>query len=229
MKFSIIIPTYEAHGRSTELLTDLLNSLKNQTYNNLEIIVSDHSQNFDVENLCNTYLDINIIHFYNKIGLGNSSINMNEGIKKATGDVIKIMHMDDIMCNKNCLNDIYKSFCENPKSKWGALSFNHNYEIEKKPNIKRIIVPNINTVIGCPSVSFFKLNKENTDFFDENLIIINDHDMHQRLYKKYGSPIIIGDEKNIYITIRMHDKQVSSWVGSEREKKEWEYFKLKKF
>jgi len=226
MKISIIIPTYEAKGRAIEFISQLINSIFRQTYKNYEVIISDHSLNNDIEEFCKNN-NMNIIHFYNNRGRGNSSINMNEGIKLATGDVIKIMHMDDIMTNPNTLSHIVNSFIDNPNLSWGALTFNHNYESGETPGIRRIIIPDMNSIIGCPSVSFFKLNKVDVDLFDENLIIINDHDMPQRLNKKYGTPIIIGDEKNIYITIRMHNEQVSEWISKDKEKQEREYFKLK--
>jgi glycosyltransferase involved in cell wall biosynthesis len=226
MKISIIIPAYEAKGRAVELMSELFDSISNQTYKDYEIIVADHSLDVEIENLCKKY-NLNINHFYNDRGRGNSSINMNEGIKRATGDVIKVMHMDDVMINPHTLEHIAKGLEGNPNSMWGAVVFNHNYETGKNPGIRRVIVPSIDTVIGCPSVSFFRLNKDNPELFDENLIILNDHDMHQRLNKKYGLPIIIGDEKKIYITIRMHDEQVSGWIGREKEQQEIEYLKLK--
>ena len=223
MKISIVIPVYEAKGRAIEFLKELFYSISVQTYKDFEIIISDHSKNNEIEIFCSKN-NLNIIHFYNNRGVGNSSINMNEGIKRATGDIIKIMHMDDVIFNPNTLYLIAKSFELNKEKKWGAVGFNHNYEQDRISNIKRTIIPDINGVFGCPSVSFFIRNVEEPDFFDENLIIINDHDMHKRLFKKYGEPLIIND---ICITIRMHQEQVSSWIDKGREVKEWEYFNKK--
>lgn len=226
MKISIVIPAYEAGGRAVELMSDLFDSISAQTYKNYEVIVSDHSLDNRVEEICKKY-DFDIIHFYNDRGRGNSSINMNEGIKRSNGDVIKIMHMDDIMINPSTLSQIVINFENNTKLKWGALTFNHNYESNEEQIIRRIIVPSMSSTMGCPSVSFFLNNKETPDLFDENLIIINDHDMHYRLHKKYGEAIIIGNEDNIYITIRMHKGQVSSYIEKDKEQEEWKYFKLK--
>ncbi len=223
MLFSIVIPAYESKGESIRLLTDLFNSLKEQTYTNFEVVVADHSTNNDIKNLCNTY-DFNLHHFFNSRGRGNASVNMNEGIKRSNGEVIKIMHMDDIFCNPDALKLIRESLQRSPEKSWGAVSFNHNYENEGKSVIRREITPSVFGVIGCPSVSFFRNNRQDPDLFDENLVIINDHDLHQRLFRKYGDPIIIND---ISVTIRMHESQVSSWIGSEKELREIEYFKSK--
>ena len=221
MKISIVIPAYESKGRGIEFLSDLFKSIEQQTYKNYEIIISDHSKNNEIEKFISN-CDLNVIHFYNERGIGNSSVNMNEGIKKATGDIIKIMHIDDIFCNNFALELMVEKFKKNINLFWGVMAFNHNYESEN--SIRRIIIPEVDNAYGCPSVSFFRLNRLDPDFFDENLIVINDHDMHYRLRKKYGDPITIED---VCVTIRMHGGQVSGWIGNETEKKEREYFENK--
>jgi hypothetical protein len=124
--------------------------------------------------------------------------------------------MDDIFCNNNAIEKLIKSINENKKIKWGAFGFNHNYG----GNIKREIIPHMienrqmeaTSLIGCPSVSFF-VNEKN--FFNEEMIIINDFDMHYRLFQKYGLPFIIND---ISITIRIHKEQVSSILSNYKDK-----------
>ena len=224
MLISIVIPAYEAKGDSIRLLTDLFESIKKQTYKKFEIVIADHSEDKAIFEFCSKY-DFNITHFFNERGRGNASVNMNEGIIRSKGDIIKIMHMDDAFTNPECLSLIKESLDRNKNVFWGAVAFNHNYENEGVQSIRREIVPSMSGVIGCPSVSFFRNNKKEPDLFDENLIIINDHDFHQRLYKKYGNPFIISD---ICVTVRLHENQVSSWIGKEREEKEIEYFRTKK-
>ena len=64
-KISIIIPTAECEGK--KFLPRCLNSIKSQTYANYETIVVEE---------------------------GKVAYNMNCGIKKATGDIIKILCHD---------------------------------------------------------------------------------------------------------------------------------------
>jgi len=227
VKFSIVIPTYEYKGLAPELLTKLLKSIRKQTYTNYEIIISDHSKTNLVFDFIKTF-DFDITYYKNERGIGNSSINMNEGIKKSTGDFIKIMHMDDWFSNENTLSLINEHINNNPDKKWGGVGFNHFYESTKITD--RFIMPTINndirTLLGCPSVSFFINNKENPDLFDENLIIINDSDMHIRLGKKYGDPIMVNE---YCVTIRMSDNQVSNQVTEEQHLNEITYYKNKNF
>jgi len=228
MKVSIIIPAYEAHGEGVMFLTELLDSINSQTYRNIEIIISDHSKNKDIEDFCKKTYD-HVIHFYNERGRGNSSVNMNEGIKKASGDIIKIMHLDDIFCNNEAVQRIVDAVGDRTV-KWGAFAFNHNHVSESvvkneiKPKMYYNGVMDAESLIGCPSVSFFA-NDDN--FFDENMIIINDFDMHYRLREKYGPPFMI---KEVSITVRIHAGQVTNALETykEKEKEEMEYFKIKK-
>lgn len=228
MKFSIVIPTYEYNGLATKLLDKLLESIIQQTFQDFEIIVVDHSSNDVIENYIINYLNLKIKYLKNNIGRGNSSINMNVGINNSNGEYIKIMHMDDWFCNSKTLELINDAINLNPDKKWGGVGFNHYYE--NSQTTARPILPyidsNIRTLIGCPSVSFFINDKELPNFFDENLIIINDSDMHIRLGKKYGEPILINE---FCVTVRMSDDQVSNLVSHEKHTNEINYYKTKNF
>jgi len=228
MKFSIVIPTYEYNGLAVNLLDKLLESINQQTFNDYEVIIVDHSLNDVIEKYSKSYQNLEIKYIKNDFGRGNSSINMNVGIKNALGEFIKIMHMDDWFCNPKTLELINNEINKNPLKKWGGVGFNHFYEnlqITKRP-ILPYIDSNIRTLIGCPSVSFFINDKESLNLFDENLIIINDSDMHIRLGKKYGEPIFINE---YCVTVRMSDNQVSNLVSHEKHKNEINYYKTKNF
>lgn len=229
MFFSIVIPTYEYKGKAPDLLNQLLSSIKFQTFNDYEIIISDHSVSDLVKNFIDTnWSELPIAYFKNERGRGNSSINMNEGIKIAKGKFIKIMHMDDWFCDNESLESIKLYIDKEPNKKWGGVGFNHFYE--NRGIVDRYYMPHINpnirTLLGCPSVSFFINDKNDPIFFDENIIIINDSDLHIRLGKKYGDPIFV----NKYcVTIRLSDDQVSNQVSEEKHLSEIKYYQNKNF
>jgi len=225
MKFSIVIPTYEYNGLASNLLDKLLESIKVQTFTDYEIIVSDHSKTTLVFDYLTKWGDLPIIYYKNERGRGNSSINMNEGIKLAKGDYIKIIHMDDWFCNPRSLELIDESTKKEPYRKWGGLGFNHFYQESGKTDrhIKPYVDSNIRTLIGCPSVSFF-INEDN--LYDEELIIINDSDMHIRLGKKYGDPLLIDE---YCVTVRMSENQVSNQVSHKQHTDEITYYRNKNF
>lgn len=233
MKISIIIPAYEVNGIGNQLITELLQTISLQTYKDVEVVVPDHSITNIIKDAIEPWSDkLNIVHFFNDSGRGNSSINMNAGIKKATGDIIKIMHIDDVFCNINALKLLNEGLIKDSRIKWGTFGFQHNF-VERNV-IADVMMPEIiynpaighSALRGCPSVSFF-INDKQT-FFDEELIIINDFEMHYRLEKKYGKPFIFND---IFITIRMHNNQVTKILDNyqNKELKEIMYFKTKKY
>mgnify|MGYP003635642939 CR=1 FL=1 len=237
MKISIVIPVYEAHGEGVRLLQNCLDSICAQNFDNFEIVIPDHSVNDDIKQFITKYNNLDILHFYNERGRGNSSINMNEGIKRASGDIIKIMHFDDLFYIKNALQFIHNEF-NSSDLKWGGVGFNHlqghsfqgpagSAPINGHTLIRRPMIPIKTGPVagkltgwGCPSMSFFINDKSDPMYFDENLIWINDHEMHISLLKKYGAPIVV---KDICVTIRIHENQVSKTVSS-TEEQEWEYF-----
>lgn len=218
VKISIIIPTYEANGFGHIYFKECLNSIRTQTYKNYDVIVSDHSVNDDIKNSILEYSDLDIKHFFNDIGRGSITTNMNCGIKKATGDVIKIMHYDDKFCDNNALQYIADLFSKKDLH-WGLFGFNHYYQNNNL--ICRDKIPT-RTSWGCPSISFF-INDRN--LFDENVLIMNDHDMHCSLLKKYGDPEIIS---NMCITVRIHENQSSKFEDTNRKiKQDREYIRSK--
>lgn len=230
MKFSIVIPTYEAKGEGVLLLKNCLDSINLQTFKDFEVIIPDHSQNSHIKEFVRQYTSsqsLNIKHFYNSRGRGNSSINMNEGIKKAEGEFIKILHFDDIFYITTALERI-NDILEETKLKWGATAFNH-FDGQTKVFSRDSRLPSpdgvkahTNTGWGCPSMSFFYNDKEEPNLFDENMIWINDHDMHFRLKQRYNEAAIVS---SICVSVRQHNNQVSqTHSGQSIEEKEWEYF-----
>jgi glycosyltransferase involved in cell wall biosynthesis len=218
---SIVIPTYEAKGKGTYFLKRCLDSIVSQSYTNYEVIIPDHSIDTEISKLVSAYSQIKIKHFFNERGRGNSSINMNEGIKKANGDIIKVLHFDDQFASNNAL-ELLSNLYKDENIKWGAFGFNHLINGE----LSREIVPSFQNTMGCPSTSFFINDKQTPNYFDEELIIINDHDMHHRLRQRYGEPNII---PTINITIGLHEDQVTNFSTSQiKEALEWEYFNNKK-
>lgn len=88
---SICIPAY----KRVDQLSRLLISIQNQTFKEYEVIITDDSPDDSVKSLCDLYLDKFPLHYFkNNPALGTPE-NWNEGIRKANGQWIKLMHDDD--------------------------------------------------------------------------------------------------------------------------------------
>jgi len=93
-KVSVTVPTYNAES----YIEECLDSILNQGYKNLEIIVSDDSSSDNTQKILkNKYKHHkNIILFLNKKNLG-VTLNVNQALKASSGDFIALFAGDDIM------------------------------------------------------------------------------------------------------------------------------------
>lgn len=171
-KISICIPAYN----HPHLLQQCLQSIIAQTYTDLEVIVTDDSLHDDLANVVANIGDDRIKYFKNVTQLGSPQ-NWNEGIKHATGQLIKIMHHDDWFVDANCLSEFVKPFINNPtidfafsqcynvtttSSKLYATNYKYINKIIKKPNL--LLFGNM---IGAPSVIIFTKKVANTIVFNK--------------------------------------------------------------
>ena len=105
---SVIIPAYNANG----FLSDAINSILNQTYKNLEIIIVDDGSTDETPKILKIFAKkdqrIKIIRNKRNLNIANS---LNIGIKSAKGNYIARMDADDISLPhriKNQMNYLHK-------------------------------------------------------------------------------------------------------------------------
>lgn len=102
---SVIIVTYN----SDKYIIETLESVKNQIYPNIELIVTDDFSSDNTVNLCKDWLTNNesrFVHCHLEKSAINTGVapNANRGIKKCTGVWVKILAGDDILL-PNCIKD----------------------------------------------------------------------------------------------------------------------------
>jgi hypothetical protein len=209
LKISICVPTWEQFGKGKFFLEKLFTTVYEQSYKNFQVVISDHSLDDEIENLCKFYNDkFEIVYFRNFLDRGNSPSNTNNSIKLATGDIIKVLFQDDFFYDKDSLKIISENF-ENYDCDWLVNGCNHTsddgetYYREMIPRWNKNIILGINT-ISSPSVLSFKNNIDL--LFDNNLTMLMDCDFYYQLYCKFGEPHIV---KNILVTNRFHENQIS--------------------
>lgn len=200
--FSICIPCYEMHGKGSQFLERLLQSISTQTFKDYEIIVSDQSSDKEIENLVSKYSSQLPIKYFWCNHKGKSSYNLNNAIKNAVGKIIKPMFQDDYFINDNTLTYI-ASF---PDINFGGVGFTHfdnNYKYignDMTPRFNNDIKHGVNT-IGGPSVVFFK---NDNNYFNDDLVWLMDCEFYHRMVLKY----------NEFSTINFMGVGVMIWPGS---------------
>jgi len=215
---SICIPTYEMKGKGVEYLEHSFQIISSQTYNNIEIIISDHSISNTIRELCDKWgSKLDIKYYLNKNDRGVSSANINNALKKANGDIIKILFQDDFLYDESSIETQLVHFLGN-HNHWLITACAHTNDGMNifKPHYPKYhdnIQYGENT-ISSPSVLMFK--NENVIEFDENLFWLMDTDYYKRMYDKFGLPSICN-----YITVvnREHPDQVSNTIATEERRK----------
>lgn len=218
-RFSICVPVWEQHGFGLQYLKDLIYSIQIQRYYDYEIVISDHSQNNDIDKFVNKEVkfDLSVLKYkrYSK-NYGNGVANLNNALKMANGEIIKVMFQDDFMFDCRCLEKFDKAF-QDKNTNWVTCGCNHtkdgvNFERFMIPSWNDKLLEGVNT-ISSPSVLAFR--NKNIELFDENLTMLMDVEYYHNLGQKYGLPIIIED---CLVTNRCHENQISSrYVGNIEE------------
>lgn len=106
LKVSVVVCTYNGVGR----IRDLLDSLKKQTYRNMEVVVVDDGSTDGTPDIVKEYPYRLVRHKVNR-GLAYSR---NTGIKSAKGDII-VFTDDDCVADKNWIRNIAACYQENPE------------------------------------------------------------------------------------------------------------------
>ena len=180
---SVIIPTYNRGAR----LLDCLNSILNQDYDLIEIIIVNDGENFSslfLEELVSGS-DVSIKIIENKYNMG-ACMSRNIGIIQASGFYITLCDDDDLF-KPNRLSSLLNKL-ESISNK-GVFSDtfvkdNSSERITKLPNsinLNKILYGNYS---GAQIFSEASLMKD--ILFDRRFLASQDHDFNTRFIQKYG-------------------------------------------
>lgn len=111
---SIVVLTYN----SSATVIETLDSTKNQTYKNIELIITDDSSKDETISICNKWIDANGDRFVRAIVITSekntgTSANCNRGYGASSGEWIKVIAGDDILC-PSCISDYVRFINDNP-------------------------------------------------------------------------------------------------------------------
>lgn len=210
-------------GRGVEFLNFSLEKIDNQTYKDIQVVISDHSLNNDIKRLCDYWMKkLNIKYIKNEINRGSSSSNINNAIENSDGDLIKILFQDDFLFDEYSINDIVYSF----NGDWLVTPCLHtndgvSFYNPITPYWNDNIHLGINT-ISSPSV--ITISKNIKERFDDDLIWLMDCDFYKKLHIKYDIPIFT---KKINVVNRLWGNRLSDTIPEETKNKELEIMKLR--
>jgi len=228
---SICIPVYEMGGYGIGMFKVLMESIKIQTYKNIQIVVSDHSKDKIFQEVCKEY-DLNIKYITYSEKYGNGPANTNNALKNSDGEIIKTIFQDDFLIDSQAIEKMV-SCLKNSGRGWLACGCLHTDTEGKR--LERPHIPmwggmgNDNSInsytrieqkIGCPSIIMFKADSSLE--FDDNLVMLMDYGFYYRLGKLYGSPIIL---QEYLVASRNWPGSVTSKTGYGNNENEKQYMR----
>jgi len=204
-EISIAIPAHDRGENGPKWMRELLDSLKNQTFQDFDVVVSDQSKNDNIMNVCKEYdFDFTYIKYEGDVPCENINIALNE----CTGRIIKIMFSDDVLVTDTALEKIHAEY-DDPECKWlftgfCALNKDRCYENCKQARWADRTLEGNNHLSSPSVVSFLNECKQE---FDVNLKLLLDVDFYHRMRWKHGMPNFIWQ---VLVANREHDDRISS-------------------
>jgi len=201
-KISVIIPTYN----QSECLKEAIESVLNQTYKNIEIIVIDDGSTDNTLGVVGSF-DNKIVCIQQKNKGASSARNI--GIKKANGEYLAFLDSDD-MWIKNKLEKQIDFIKKNPEI--GLLGTGCYQMINIGKVIHKKIFPNKNEILQKDLIKYNPFIQSSVmvkkdvfndiDLYDEKFKESEDYDLWLRIAQKYK----VANLEQALVTKRYYEK-----------------------
>uniref|UniRef100_UPI00404844E1 glycosyltransferase family 2 protein n=1 Tax=Algoriphagus sp. TaxID=1872435 RepID=UPI00404844E1 len=206
---SVIITTYNR----VNLLEKTLESVINQTYKNLEIIIVSDASTDSTDLFIQNISDVRVRYFKLKSNSGLPAVTRNYGLKYSKGDFIAFCDDDDLWINtkieKQLLIIGQHDFCFTKRSFINEEGFSISYRYIYTPhrfNLRTILITNY---ITLSSVLLNKRIFDSFDGFNESSILkaSEDYELWTRLLAGKISIVICPEE---LVKYRIHTNNISN-------------------
>lgn len=163
-KVSICIPAYN----QPESIERLLSSVREQTFLDYEVIITDDSTTDAVRETVSKFKDIHRLQYHKNKETQGPAKNWNAVIDLASGDYVKIMHHDDWFSSRDSLGEFVRMLDDRPDADFGfsaatafdeyqRFRFAHRPTTEQLDRLKKdahcLFEGNF---IGAPSATIFR-------------------------------------------------------------------------
>lgn len=212
-KVSICIPTYN----NLEQVMHLFSSIEEQTYEDIEIVITDDSTDNKIEEWVGQGAEGTGISCLNKCIYKHNAkplghiYNWNEALKLATGEYVKIMFSDDWFTYSDSLEKFVKMLDDNPQA---SLAFCGSMQVSETSSYARCASDTFiekfskdyrylftGDEIGAPSAVMYRACD---CYFDERSTFASDVFLYMKILKKNSS---FAYTKEPLISIGIHDHQ----------------------
>lgn len=226
IKISVIIPVYNVE----QYISECVNSVLNQTYKNLEVILVDDGSPDSCPQICDKYANeddrVKVVHKKN----GGLSSARNAGMKVMSGDYVIFLDSDDFWNDKNFICDViqtkikdkfpditifgYAMYNQDTKETKNYLDFSVPFSgDDKAQQVKSLIDNNMYQSSSCNKIMKIKLFRDNDLTFNEG-VFSEDIDFSARLlicaesFAVYEKTIYMYRQNTDSITHKIKEKNV---------------------
>lgn len=218
---SICIPAY----KKPQYVTRLLDSVMRQSYQQVEVIISDDSPDDSVKIAIEPYKSqLSIQYNQNRPALG-SPMNWNRAIAESRGDFFMLLHQDDWLHDDDALAKYIRAFEQQPSA---GFVFCKNIAIREDgsemvlqhiPSLLHRLTSHplhllLAQVIGPPSNTLLRASVKDTVQYDERFIWLVDVDYYVRVLQK-GYTYVYLDEH--LVSIGLHEDQTTVFCRNNDE------------
>lgn len=179
-KVSVVVPIHDMKGGDF-FLWRLVNSLVAQTFKDWELVITKD---------------------------GKMAENTNAGIKRARGNFIKILYLDDYFTTPDALQGMV-SIMRASSAKWLIAGADTNPHPRWTDDVEMG-----NNKLGSPSALLFRNQFEDNLLFDERMSWLLDCDYYKRMNEKFGPPVIFDE---VVIGIGQGDHQMTHLLTDEEK------------
>lgn|ERR1035437_1586447 len=221
MKISIITAVFN----NREFIEDAIKSVLSQTYSNKELIIIDGGSTDGTLEVIDRYRD-NINNLVSSPDRGMYDA-LNKGIQLATGDIIGLLHSDDLYENSNILTKVCTLFEKSqPDAVYGDLIYSDKNDINKVIRYWKageFTLPKINQGWMPPHPTLFVRRDVYRQLggYNSNFKIASDYDLILRFFHKHRISVAYLPE--VLIRMRVGGKSNRSIKNIIR--KSWEDYK----
>ncbi len=228
-RVSVILPTFNR----AKLLPEAIESIRQQTYPNVETIVVDDGSTDGTRSYLASLTDPMIQVILQDHG-GNIAAARNKGIKMSTGVFVAFLDSDDVLM-KRSLETLVKELLSNTDKDWSygrhQLMHSNGHDISVEPDwlpelpsgfiLREILADRAAPTIGAVMIRQTLIAK--TGMFDETLPLAEDFDLWLRL--AISAPAVAIDAK--LVRVRQHDDRTTSKLRDMARCKAMVFAKLK--
>lgn len=150
---------------------------------------------------------------------GRMAENTNAGIKRARGEYVKILYLDDYFSHPQALKHMVEAMDYRKENQWLITATDTNPNPHWTEDIETG-----NNKLGSPSALMMRNHFEDNLLFDENLSWMLDCELYKRVYNAFGEPTILED---VNINIGQGKHQMTYILTDEEKLAEHEYMKNK--